>query len=185
MNINIKKIFFDGRNDLIAIHSQFHMCVCNYFDLSSIYSAVNSFNDQLQFKINTKNNNTSYEEFNSMISISKRFYCSKGINIVLNEYHPEHKINYLKDKYHELFEKEKKEYFTNRPIIEEFLLYSVMDVMYMYDTFINLKERLTNIIMKIYNVTSISNNNIELIMLIISSGHIQNACNEYQKYIKE
>ena len=185
MNINIQKIFFDGRNDLIAIHSQFHICVCNYFDLSSIYSAVNSFNDQLQFKINTKNNNTSYEEFNSMINISKRFYCSKGINIVLNEYHPEHKINYLKDKYHELFEKEKKEYFTNRPIIEEFLLYSVMDVMYIYDTFINLKERLTNIIMKIYNITSISNNNIELIMLIISSGHIQNACNEYQKFIKD
>ena len=60
-----------------------------------------------------------------------------------------------------------------------------MDVMYIYDTFINLKERLTNIIMRIYNITSIPNNNIELIMLIISSGHIQNACNEYQKYIKD
>jgi hypothetical protein len=107
MNINIKKIFFDGRNDLIAIHSQFHIYVCNYFDLFSLYTAVNSFNAQLQFKINNKNN-TLYEEFNSTINICKRFYCSKGINIILNKYHPEHKINYLKDKYHELFEKEKK-----------------------------------------------------------------------------
>ena len=60
MNINIQKILFDGRNDLIAIHSQFQIYVCNYFDLSSIHSAINSFNDQLQFKINNKNN-TLYE----------------------------------------------------------------------------------------------------------------------------
>ena len=116
-----------------------------------------------------------------MINICKRFYCSKGINIVLNEYHPEQKITYLKDKYHELFEKENKEYFTNRPIIGEFLLYSVMDVMYIYDTFINLKERLTNIIIKIYNLTSIPNNNIELIMLIffrvIFKMHVMNIKN--------
>ena len=66
--------------------------------------------------------------------------------------------------------------------MEEFLLYFAMVVMYFYNTFINLKEKLTNIIMKIYNLTSIPNNNIELIMLIISSGHIQN---EYQKFIKD
>ena len=60
-----------------------------------------------------------------------------------------------------------------------------MDAMYIYDTFINLKERLTSIIIKIYNLTSIPNNNIKLIMLIISSGHIQNAFNEYQKFIKD
>jgi hypothetical protein len=69
--------------------------------------------------------------------------------------------------------------------MEEFLLYFAMVVMYFYNTFINLKEKLTNIIMKICNLTSIPNNNIELIMLIISSSHIQNAFNEYQKFIKD
>ena len=48
---NIKKIFFDGRSDLLSLHKELNICVKNFIDLSSLYNATNSYKEQYQYKI--------------------------------------------------------------------------------------------------------------------------------------
>ena len=50
-NKNIKKIFFDGRSDLLCLHKELKICVKNFIDLSSLYNAVNSYNEQYKLKL--------------------------------------------------------------------------------------------------------------------------------------
>ncbi len=49
-NKNIKKIFFDGRSDLLSLHKELNICTKNFIDLSSLYNAVNSYEKQNEFK---------------------------------------------------------------------------------------------------------------------------------------
>ena len=178
-NPDIIKIFFDGRSDLSTLHMQFSICVCSYIDLSSLYCAAESFKEQSLYDKDCSS--TSKEDFLSLIKSFINKWTSKGLNTVLYQYHPEHKINELKDIMHELFEKEKREYFTNRPINEEFLYYSAIDVKYLYDTFLNLKKTIYNSFAEFCGVVlnNKSEENLHLILLLISSGHLKAACLSY------
>ena len=177
-NKNIKKIFFDGRNDLLSLHKELNICVNNYIDLSSLYNAVNSFQELYKFKISEEQDE---KKFNKCLKfIKQNFYC-KGLNTVLKNFHSKNCINPLKEKYHKLFKEKEYEYWAKRPIIEEFLLYSALDVKYEFDTYNNLKNCLKNILINFYEMKEIENNNIDLIILLISCWNHKEACNNFKK----
>ena len=179
-NKNIKKIFFDGRSDLLSLHKELNICVNNYIDLSSLYNAVNSFQEQYKFKISEEKDE---KKFNKCLKFCKQnFYC-KGLNTVLKNFHSNNCINPLKEKYHKLFKEKEYEYWAKRPIIKEFLLYSALDVKYEFDTYNNLKNCLKNVFINFYGMEEIENNNIDLVILLISCRNHKAACNDFKKYI--
>ena len=178
-NQNIKKIFFDGRSDLLSLHKELDICTKNYIDLSSLYNATNSYMEQYQFKVlkGEKNEKT----FNNCLNTCRTNYFLKGLNTVLQEYHSKHFINPLKKKYHQLFNEKDFDYWAQRPIIQEFLLYTALDVKYEFDAYNNLKIKLRKVLMDFYELKDISENNIDLVILLISSGNHNAACNNYKK----
>ena len=176
-NKNIKKIFFDGRSDLLSLHKELNICVQNFIDLSSLYNAVNSYKEQYHLKI--LNDEKDEKAFKNCLTICKQKFFFKGLNTVLKEYHSKHCFNPLKDKYHTIFKEKEFDYWTQRPIIQEFLLYSALDVKYEYDTYNNLKIELKKILIKYYGIDDINENNIDLIILLISYGNHVAACNNF------
>ena len=182
-NKNIKKIFFDGRSDLLALHQELEICVKNFIDLSSLYNAVNSYREQYQFKI--LKGEKDEKEFSKCINLCRQNYFFKGLNTVLKNYHSEHCTNPLKNKYHKIFKEHPFEYWTQRPILQEFLLYSALDVKYEYNTYYNLKIELKKILSDFYEIKDISDNNIDLIILLISCGNHNAACESYKKRKKD
>ena len=177
-NKKIKKIFFDGRSDLLSLHKELNICAKNVIDLSSLYNAVNSYKEQYQFKILKGDKNE--KNFNQCFKLCKQNYYFKGLNTVLKEFHTNHCINPLKDKYHKLFKEKEFEYWAPRPIINEFLLYSALDVKYEFDTYNNLKNELKKILMKFYEINDINENNIDLVILLISFWNHKEACNSFK-----
>ena len=114
----------------------------------------------------------------------KQNYFCKGLNAVLKEFHTNHKFNPLKEKYHKLFEEKDFDYWAKRPIIREFLLYSALDVKYEFDTYNNLKNELKKILINFYEIKDISEDNINLIILLISCGNHIIACKKYKEVRK-
>ena len=180
-NKNIKKIFFDGRSDLLCLHKELKICVKNFIDLSSLYNAVNSYNEQ--YKLKSINKEKKEKDFMKCLNICKQNYFSRGLNKVLEQYHSKKMINHLKNKYHELFKEEDKDFYfwTKRPILEEFLLYSALDVKYEFDTYNNLKNKLKKVLEEFYEIKDISENNVDLVILLISCPNHNAACDKYIK----
>ena len=174
-NRNIKKIFFDGRSDLLSLHKELNICAKNFIDLSSLFNAVNSYKEQ------NKHKNCDLKSFNECLNLCKKNYYFKGLNRVLELFHSKNCFNPLKVKYHKLFNEKPFEYWAQRPILKEFLLYSALDVKYEYDTYNNLKKELKNVLMNYYSLDDISENNIDLMILLISYSNHNAACNSYQK----
>ena len=173
----IKKIFFDGRSDLLCLHKELNICTKNFIDLSSLYNAVNSYNKQYELKISNKEKNE--KDFKQCFNTCKQNFYSKGLNTILKEYHSKNCFNPLKDKYHKLFKEKNFDYWTQRPIIEEFLLYSARDVKYEFDTYHNLKIKLKKLLEDFYEMNDISHDNIDLIILLISCSNHNVACDKY------
>ena len=159
------------------MHKELNICVQNFIDLSSLYNAVNSYKEQYQLKI--LNDEKDEKAFKNCLNICKQKFFFKGLNNVLKEYHSKHCFNPLKDKYHTIFKEKEFDYWTKRPIIQEFLLYSALDVKYEYDTYYNLKNELKKILIKYYGIDDINENNIDLIILLISYGNHDAACNNF------
>ena len=176
-NKSIKKIFFDGKSDLLCLHKELKICAKNFIDLSSLYNAVNSYNKQYELKKLNKEINEKH--FQECLNICKQNYYSKGLNTVLKEYHSKNCFNPLKDKYHKLFKEKDFYYWAQRPIIEEFLLYSALDVKYEFDTYNNLKNKLKKVLEGYYGISDINQDNIDLIILLISCPNHNAACNKY------
>jgi len=176
---NIKKIFFDGRSDLLSLHKELNICAKNFIDLSSLFNAVNSYKEL------SKHKNCDLKSFNECLNLCKKNYYFKGLNKVLELFHSKNYSNPLKDKYHKLFKEKPFEYWAARPIIKEFLLYSALDVKYEYDTYFNLRKELKNVLMNFYSLDDISENNIDLMILLISYSNHNAACSSYQKLEEE
>ena len=176
-NKNIKKIFFDGRSDILSLHKELKVCTKNFIDLSALYNSVNSYEKQYELKLSKKDINE--KSLIKCLNICKQNYYFKGLNKVLKDYHSKNCINPLKTKYHQLFDEKDFYYWAQRPIIEEFLLYSALDVKYEYDTYNNLKNKLKEILEKFYEIKDINNNNIDLIILLISCPNHNYACNKH------
>ena len=182
-NKDIKKIFFDGRSDLLCLHKELKICSKNFIDLSSLYNAINSFNAQYELKILNKEKNE--KDFRQCLNMCKQNYYFKGLNTVLKEYHSKNCFNPLKDKYHKLFKEKDFYYWAQRPIIEEFLLYSALDVKYEFDTYNNLRNKLKKILENFYEIDNVSQNNIDLVILLISCSNHNVACDKYLNNINE
>ena len=164
-NKKIKKIFFDGRSDLLCLHKELKICAKNFIDLSSLYNTVNSFNAQYELKILNKEKNE--KDFRQCLNMCKQNYYFKGLNTVLKEYHSKNCFNPLKDKYHKLFKEKDFNFWAQRPIIEEFLLYSALDVKYEFDTYNNLRNKLKKVLENFYEINDVNQNNIDLVILLI------------------
>ena len=108
----------------------------------------------------------------------------RGLNTVLKEFHTNHCFNQLKEKYHKLFDETKFDHWAQRPIIQEFLLYSALDVKYEFDTYNNLKNELKKVLVNFYEIKDISEDNIDLIILLISCGNHITACQMYKEVKK-
>ena len=182
-NPNIKKIFFDGKSDLLSLHKELNVCPKNFIDLSALYNATNSYAEQYQFKKlkGEKNEKT----FNMCLNLCRKNYFFKGLNVVLQEYHTKHCVNPLKKKYHALFKEKDFDYWAQRPIIQEYILYSALDVKYEFDTYNNIKIKFKKVLMDFYDLKDISESNVDLVILLISSGNHNIACNNYIKKKKE
>ena len=177
-NKNIKKIFFDGRSDLLSLHKELKICTKNFIDLSSLYNAVNSYEKQNKFK-KASDEEKNGKNFIKCLNMCKQNYYLRGLNTVLKEYHSKNCINPLKTKYHQLFDEKDFSYWTQRPINEEFLLYTALDVKYEFDTYNNLKNKLKKILEEFYEIKDINDNNIDLIILLISCPNHNYACNNH------
>ena len=165
------------------MHQELKICVKNFIDLSSLYNAVNSYKEQNQFKLLNIEKNE--QDFKKCLNLCKQNYYYKGLNTVLNNYHSKHCINPLKDKYHKMFSEQSLDYWIKRPIEKEFLLYSALDVKYQYNTYVNLKNDLKKILINFYEINNITDNNIELLILLISCSNHNEACDLFMKRKKE
>ena len=56
------------------------------------------------------------------------------------------------------------------------MLYSALDVKYEFDTYNNLKNELKKVLTNFYEIKDMSEDIIDLIILLISSGNHNNAC---------
>ena len=182
-NQNIKKIFFDGRSDLLSLHKELKIWTKNFIDLSSLYNVVNSYEKQHEFKKISKEEK-SPKNFIKCLNVCKQNYYMRGLNTVLKEYHSKNVSNPLKSKYHKLFDEKDFYFWTQRPIDKEFLLYAALDVKYEFDAYNNLKNKLKTILENLYNINNISENNIDLIILLISCPNHISACNNRLNNIK-
>jgi hypothetical protein len=121
---SILKIFHDGRKDSHALHYQLNICVSNYVDSACIYSALKQF--RLQHDFHSQFYSTKEKEQDILMIIETEFAnlfsyiynsVNPGLNKVLEAYHPEKKVNHLKDKIHDLFVTPgtRENYFLKRP----------------------------------------------------------------------
>ena len=60
------------------------------------------------------------------------------------------------------------------------MLYSALDVKYEFDTYTNLKNELKKVLSNFYEKKDMSEDIIDLIILLISSGNHNNACKTYE-----
>ena len=60
------------------------------------------------------------------------------------------------------------------------MLYSALDVKYEFDTYNNLKNELKKVLINFYEIKDISEDNIDLIILLISCGNHNSACKTYE-----
>ena len=84
-----------------------------------------------------------------------------------------------------MFSEQSFDYWIKRPIEKEFLLYSALDVKYQYNTYVNLKNDLKKILINFYEINNITDNNIELLILLISCSNHNEVCDLFMKRKKE
>lgn len=111
---NIRKVFFDGKKDIEALHFILGVGVRNVIDTQVIHMALTQIQE---FKKNKK-----LFELKNLVT--------PGLNDVLSKHEVTHGVNTLKDKFKKIFNdyKQCQHYFTTRPLDEEFASYSAQDV---------------------------------------------------------
>ena len=87
----------------------------------------------------------------------------------IQEFHSQNK----EQKFHKLFKENENNILFRRPIEKDLLFYSALDVVYLYKTFVNMKNILKNVLEKFYeNKILLNEENLNVIIQIISSGHL-------------
>ena len=116
LDSRVRKVFFDGKKDLEALHYLLGVGVRNYLDVQATHMAM-----------------TQLKEFqkNKKLHEIKNAGATPGLNDVLSKHEVSHGINTLKDKFKHVFDDWNlcKHYFTTRPIDKDFVMYSAMDVL--------------------------------------------------------
>jgi len=181
-NNKILKVFHDGRGDNYALHKYFNIHVSNYIDTSCIFSAIKQFNLQHKFwsdndylkrvDINTVVSDKYNKEFNELFSGIQNS-VNPGLNKVLESYESNKNINIYKNKFHEMFKKEENtDFFTQRPIDNEFLIYSALDVKYLFDCLDNMKKEMKMLVKEMHGDVKM----VEVLLLLLSYDHLKGSC---------
>jgi len=142
----ICKIFHDGRKDSLGLHVFLDACPSNVFDVSAVFMLIESlekYKSQIE-EFNLKKNSGKPEEEKK--DMMKEVLKSKdnqnageifsfsddinlpGLNEVLEKYQASHGLNTLKYVMKNRFGSLPLDYFLQRPIDEEYLIYSAKDV---------------------------------------------------------
>ncbi len=87
LNPNIRKVFFDGKKDIEAMHFVMGVGIHNVFDAQAVHMAL------FQFKEFSKNKKI--YEVKQMVT--------PGLNDVLGKHEVEHGVNTLKHKFKKIF----------------------------------------------------------------------------------
>jgi len=180
----ILKIFHDGRNDSAALHKYFNICLSNYVDTSCLYAAVRQIEFQTVFyskffkksKLTVTADDIKDEDFYLLYS-NVNNSINPGLNKVLENFESSKNINHLKEKMQQLFgsEKSQEEYFLKRPIDQDFLLYSALDVKYLHNSFSNMKKEIEKLLKAFYG-HNFDNKMMEIIIRLISTEHAKMSC---------
>ncbi len=110
MDPKIRKVFFDGKKDLEALHYLMGFGIQNFVDVQAGHMA---FTQLREFHKNKKMN-----EVKNVVT--------PGLNDVLSKHEVTHGINTLKTKFKQVFDDWQlcKKYFTTRPLDPDFVSYS-------------------------------------------------------------
>jgi len=181
----ILKLFHDGRNDCLALHSVFKVCTINYIDMGNLFTFIKQFKLQTNFYASHKEtilkDPKAEAEYINMLSFV--YNCpNPGLNKVLEEYENNHNVNHLKDKMHTMFHVDsfRMSYFLKRPMEEEWLNYCVMDVKYLINTMNNMMKEIEGLLKKFYG-KGVKHDELYLIARLLSNGHCKYSCDIFKQ----
>ncbi|CDW90021.1 3-5 exonuclease family protein [Stylonychia lemnae] len=114
LNPSIRKVFFDGKRDLEALHFIIGVGIQNFYDAQAMHMTL--------FQLMEMHKNKKLFELKQVVT--------PGLNDVLGKHEVTHGVNSLKDKFKKVFDNytECKKYFVTRPIDPDFVSYSAQDV---------------------------------------------------------
>ena len=178
-DISIKKNY-NNNNFSIIKEEQVKNNILNIYELKVVY--INNIESLYYFYQKSKNFIFIIIDLEGRLSSSKPFINLIQINDDLNknifiidvflfiqEFHTQNK----EQKFHKLFKEKENNILFRRPIEKDLLYYSALDVIYLYDTFVNMKNILKNVLEKFYeNKIKLNEENLNVIIQIISSGHL-------------
>jgi len=159
------KIFHDCRQDSAALHAFFNICPSNIFDLSAVYMLIEYIKRSLDKKEDT------------LISEEIKL---PGLNEILEKYQAIHGINKLKNVMKERFRKFPREYFLQRPIDQEFFVYSAKDVEDLVEIRQKMQSTLGSLFHKFIGQT-ITEDKLDFLCKKVSKIYSQNGCSSLNK----
>ncbi|CDW72630.1 UNKNOWN [Stylonychia lemnae] len=114
LNPSIRKVFFDGKRDLEALHFIIGVGIRNFYDAQAIHMTL--------FQLMEMHKNQKLFEL--------KYVATPGLNDVLSKYKVSHGLNSLKEQFKKLFDNriDSKKYLYARPIDPDFASYSAQDV---------------------------------------------------------
>ena len=190
-NPTICKVFHDGREDSLGLHSCIQSCVLNTFDVSANYNLIAQLEvyskydkvlalDELKLSMSPqeiKNNeqlsDEKCEEILKNIEVAAR---PPGLNDVLEGYEASHGINRLKSIMRDRFFKLSRGYFLQRPVDKEHLIYSAKDVEDLEEVMNKMIKRLEGVLKNICDGPS--SENLALLTTYISYLYTNEGCTE-------
>ena len=154
------KIFHDGRKDSLAFHLFLDACPSNVFDLSAIYMLIEHLEDYKSQTERLRSRNKATEEqkvdskeFKKVVEKTEQEGLNPvgevklpGLNEVLEKYKASHGKNSLKHIMKLRFSRLPIEYFLQRPIDKEFLIYSAKDVEDLVEVKAKMEKRLKELL---------------------------------------
>jgi len=167
------KIFHDCRQDSTALHSYFNICPSNVFDLSAVYMLIEYLNRHQS--LHSKDQQQKATQDNSQAQNQDEIKLP-GLNDILEKYQATHGINKLKSVMKTRFRTFPREYFLQRPIDQEFLIYSAKDV----EDLVEMKQKMQSTVKTLLNNLSvIDEEKVDFLCKKVSKIYAQNGCSYF------
>ena len=186
------KIFHDGRKDSLAFHIFLDACPSNVFDLSAVYMLIEHLEDyksQME-RLKSRNKATEEQKIDSK-ELKKGVEKTEqeglnlveelklpGLNEVLEKYKTSHGLNRLKDIMKSRFQGLPIEYFLQRPIDKEFLIYSAKDVEDLVEVKVKMVKRLKELL--VFFLGDVDEAKVEYLCRMVSRSYAVQGCKEFR-----
>lgn len=184
---NICKVFHDCRKDSLALHLFANCCPLNIFDMSGAHiflehlKIYSNFKEELNFLNPPKSNQISGQSIltfaNDSLDVLKTLDDIKppGLNDILIRYKAKHGPNQLKGMMKDRFKNYPREYFLQRPIPQEFLIYSARDV----EDLPEMKKHIESELMKYLSDLKLDEDRAHMLLEDISKTYSSFGCTNY------